>query len=208
MATRLEIQENTFLHISREIHDNINLSLTLAKLHLNTFDWNDKEKMAYQLRSSVELIGQSISSLSDISKSLHSDIISSQGLKIAIDNEIKKIGRTGLFPISLVVTGNPVYMNVQKELIIFRIVQEAFNNMIKHAKATKAEVNMHYNTNGLQITLHDNGCGFIVSDHMTSNKIGKAGLSNMETRAKAINGNMQVVSSINKGTTLSFYIPY
>ena len=44
MAAQLEIQEETFQHISREIHDNINLSLTLAKLHLNTLNWQEKER--------------------------------------------------------------------------------------------------------------------------------------------------------------------
>ena len=44
MAAQLEIQEDTFQHISREIHDNINLSLTLAKLNLNTLNWDRKRK--------------------------------------------------------------------------------------------------------------------------------------------------------------------
>ena len=76
MATQLEIQEDTFQHISREIHDNINLSLTLAKLNLNTLNWSEKEKAISQVNSSIDLISQSIANLSDISKSLNSDIIS------------------------------------------------------------------------------------------------------------------------------------
>ncbi len=91
MSAQLEIQEDTFQHISREIHDNINLSLTLAKLHLNTLNWNEKEKMACQINSSIELISQSITNLSDISKSLNSDIINSQGLITAVKKEVQKI---------------------------------------------------------------------------------------------------------------------
>jgi two-component system, NarL family, sensor kinase len=49
MTAQLEIQEQTFQHISREIHDNISLNLTLAKLQLNTFDWNDKDGSSYKL---------------------------------------------------------------------------------------------------------------------------------------------------------------
>ena len=90
METRLEIQENTFQQISREIHDNINLSLTLAKLHLNTLNWDEREKTASQINSSIELISQSITNLSDISKSLNADIINSQGLITAVNREIQK----------------------------------------------------------------------------------------------------------------------
>lgn len=208
MGTKLEIQENTFQHISREIHDNINLSLTLAKLHLNTLNWNDKEKAVSQVNSCVELIGQSIADLTHISKSLSSDIINTQGLITAIKNEIKKIRETGLFEITLHITGDPVYMDTQKELIIFRITQEAFNNIIKHSKATTTGLTLHYNESLLSILIKDNGVGFILSDNLSSDKTGKAGLKNMETRAKMIGGNMELRSIINEGTTHTFNIPY
>src|SRR5436190_856985 len=131
MAAQLEIQEDTFQHISKEIHDNISLSLTLAKLNLNTLSWTEKEKAVSQLNTSIELISQSITNLSDISKSLNSDIIASQGLITAVKNELQRIREIGLFNIDLNIPGNPVYMDIQRELIIFRIIQEAFNNIIK-----------------------------------------------------------------------------
>lgn len=208
MSAQLEIQEDTFQHISREIHDNINLSLTLAKLHLNTLNWNEKEKMAGQINSSIELIGQSITNLSDISKSLNSDIINSQGLITAVQKEVQKIGETGLFSIKVNLTGDPIYMDLQKELITFRMIQEAFNNIIKHAKATEVEVILHYDKTGVNIKIRDNGHGFIPLNPALTNKTGKAGLKNMETRAKMLSGNIKIESIIDKGTILSFYIPY
>ncbi len=208
MATQLEIQENTFQHISRDIHDNINLSLTLAKLHLNTFNWDERERAASQLNSSIELISQSIADLSNISKSLNSDIISTQGLIVAIKNEISRIQETRLFTIDLNITGDPVYMDVQKELIIFRIIQEAFNNIIKHANATQTSLLLHYDAAELYIAIRDNGRGFVLPDNMIHSKTGKAGLKNMETRTKTIGGQMQLASIPVEGTTLSFSIPY
>src|SRR5262245_50630477 len=56
LQTQLEMQEQTFQHISREIHDNISLSLTLAKLNLNTFEWNDLCQAKGQLDSSLQQI--------------------------------------------------------------------------------------------------------------------------------------------------------
>lgn len=208
MSAQLEIQENTFQHISREIHDNINLSLTLAKLNLNTLNLCDKERLTSQVNSSIHLISQSIANLSDISKSLNSNIITSQGLITAIKIEIGRIRETGLFGIDLHITGEPVYMDTQKELIIFRIIQEAFNNIIKHAKATNTGLSLHYNPSELFITIRDDGSGFIFSENVSSDKPGGAGLKNMETRTKMIGGKMQLKSIISEGTVLSFSFSY
>lgn len=208
MGAQLEIQENTFQHISREIHDNINLSLTLAKLNLNTLNWTDQDKSTSQLNSSINLISQAITNLSDISKSLNSDIINSQGLITAIRNEIFRIRETGVFDIALQITGDPIYMDTQKELIIFRIIQEAFNNIIKHAKATTAALNLNYNETALNIVISDNGSGFIFSNDTQTSNSGKAGLKNMESRTTMIGGAMQIDSIISKGTCLSFSFPY
>lgn len=205
MAAQLEIQENTFQHISKEIHDNISLSLTLAKLNLNTLSWNEKEKAIVQVNSSIDLISQSISNLSDISKSLNSDLISSQGLITAVKNEINRIRETGLFSVDMIITGEPVYMDVKKELIIFRIIQESFNNIIKHSGANLVSLTLDYSANQLQLTISDNGKGFISSDHTAS---GKAGLKNIETRTGMLGGKMQMASEENKGTNLSFIFPY
>ena len=146
LNTRLEIQEQTFQHISKEIHDNISLALTLAKLNLNTMDWNDKEKGAIKVEGSIDLITQSLVQLNDLSKSLDADIISQHGILAAIEQEMQRIKSTGSFNINYTVTGNPVYMNAQQELIIFRIIQEAFNNIIKHAHDLDAtSLQLHYN---------------------------------------------------------------
>ena len=75
LSAKLEIQEETFKHISREIHDNINLSLTLAKLNLNTLNINEIERVPYKIQNSIDLLSRSILELSDISQSLNADFI-------------------------------------------------------------------------------------------------------------------------------------
>jgi len=205
MQTQLEIQEQTFQHISREIHDNISLSLTLAKLHLHTLSWGDKEKAMEKVDSSIHLLTNSISELSDISKSLNADIIIQQGLLKAIEDELQRIRQAGLFEVDYELTGTPVYMDNQKELIIFRIVQESFNNIIKHAEADSARLALHYNTVKLIVTISDTGMGF---DTALATPNRKAGLKNMETRIKTLKGEMNISSQPGKGTVLSFTIPF
>jgi signal transduction histidine kinase len=96
-------------------------------------------------------------------------------------------------------------MDAQKELIIFRIVQEAFNNIIKHAEARHAGLRLHYDETKLCIAVSDDGNGFD-PDMVGSKK--QAGLRNMETRTKMLGGTMNISSFPSYGTTLSFTIPF
>ncbi len=204
IQTQLEIQEQTFQHISREIHDHINLSLTLAKLQLNTFDWNEREKSAVKLDSSICLLTNSIAELSDISRSLNADLISQQGLLKALEEEMQRIRQTELFTVKFEVNGTPFYLDSNKELIIFRIIQEAFNNIIKHSRAGETTLELRYQPAQLMILVSDNGKGFA---YPASPEGGKAGLRNMETRVRILNGRMQISSNPEQGTCLCFTIP-
>ena len=137
LNTQLEIQEQTFQNISREIHDNIGISLTLAKLNLNTLNLNDQFQSKEQVNSSIALVTKAISDLNDISQSLNAEYIASYGLINALEQETRKLKNLGLHDITFEVSGNTIFMDAQKELIIFRIVQEALNNILKHAEARK-----------------------------------------------------------------------
>lgn len=208
VQAQLEMQEQTFQHISREIHDNITLSLTLSKLNLHTLDRNNPQNNAEKLDSAIELITRSIAELSDISKSLNADIIIQHGLLKAVEEEIQRIRQAGLFRVEYELTGNPVYMDSRKELIIFRIIQEAFNNIIKHAGATEAGLSLHYNGKTLHISVSDNGNGFDNELITVNTNGGQAGLKNMATRVAMLKGEMQTNSQPGKGTILSFSIPF
>lgn len=205
LATQLEIQEQTFQQISRDIHDNITLSLTLAKLQLNTIDWQDKEKTVTKVNSTVELLSQSIADLSDVSKSLNADLIARHGLLQAVEEELQRIIQTGVLSVNYNLTGSPVYMESRRELIIFRIIQEAFNNIIKHSKATKATLLLHYTGTTLDITISDNGKGFDQSEASVNNQ---AGLKNMQSRTAILGGQTAITSQPGEATTLNFKIPF
>ncbi len=208
MASQLEIQESTFQHISREIHDNINLSLTLAKLKLNSLGFSQTVINVGDVRSSVDLIGVAIDKLSAISKSLNSDIISSMGLIAAVEKEVEQIKETGLIEILLCITGSTMYMDSRKELVILRIIQEALNNIVKHSSASQAHISLNYCAGHLDVTIRDNGRGFVPPDPNENTRAGKAGLSNMSKRVKAMTGEMTIESSPGQGTTLNFIIPF
>jgi signal transduction histidine kinase len=195
MATQLEIQEDTFQQVSREIHDNICLTLTLAKLQLNILQEQENSQKAGMVRTSIDLIGQSLGQLSNISKSLNSNLISSQGLVKALDFELERIRSINAFAINYQVSGDPVYLDAKTELIIFRIVQEAFNNIIKHAKASHTDLLLTYDTEALTVTVKDNGVGFSQAGSEHNGYLNNAGLRNMEARSIMIGSDLHIESS-------------
>jgi two-component system, NarL family, sensor kinase len=208
LSAQVEMQEVTFQHISREIHDNINLALSLAKLNLHTIQSNDEPDIKNQIECSLEQISKAICDLSDISKSLNSDLILNQGLLKALQIEFDRITRMNVFQLKYRVTGDPVFMDSNKELIVFRIIQEAINNIIKHADATAVDLELYFNDGQLYVSIADNGIGFSQDDVSKSlDADSKAGLNNMKKRAAVFNGNTIIESAIGKGTRILVTIP-
>ena len=187
LQSQLEIQEQTFQNISREIHDNIGQKLTLAKLHLNTLNHADTGKTILQVNDSVTMISEAINDLSDLSRSMSSEILLNNGLIKALEFEAGQLIKSAKYKISFSTTGNPIFMDANTELVLFRIVQEALNNIIKHSDATAIDIELHYNCTFLTMTINDNGKGF----NAYENRFG-TGLLNMKKRADMLNGNLTI----------------
>jgi len=204
LQTQVEIQEQTFQNISREIHDNIGQKLTLAKLHLNTLDYDAIDKTRHKVNDVVQTIGDVINDLSDISRSMSSEIIFDNGLIKALEFELAQIEKSGQYQINLSVTGNTIFLTNSKELVLFRVTQEALHNILKHAQATQINLELHYMTVLLKLTITDNGKGF------DTNELQKTGtvIKNMEKRIRLLSGTCIVNSMPNNGTEVKIEIPF
>jgi signal transduction histidine kinase len=207
LKTQVEIQEQTLQNISRDIHDNLTLSLSLAKLNLNMINWEDIRGAESSVNNTVSLIGNVIISLTDLSKSMNSELITNQGLVMAIEAEMQRIQFSAHIHMHLKVVGDQFFLPCNQELIIFRIIQEAFNNIIKHAAAKKVTLLLEYKPKELYICIKDDGKGFEPELIREKNKGQHAGLINMKTRAKMFNGQFLINSIIDKGTELILTIP-
>lgn len=202
LQSQLEIQEHTFQNISREIHDSIGQKLTLAKLHLNTLDFIDEKIMRDHVSDSTAMISEAINDLTDLSRSMSSEIILSNGLIKALEFEVNQLQKSGLYKIAIDISGNPVFMESATELFLFRIVQEAINNIIKHAEATVINLHLHYNTAILTMEITDNGKGFTVDGTSFG-----TGLQNIRKRAALLKGSLTINSLDGNGTQLRVEIP-
>ena len=201
LQTQLEIQEQTLKTISQEIHDNVGQVLSLAKLNLGTFEDAESEANQIKINDTKQLVSKAINDLRDLSRSLHGDKIAELGLLEAISNELKILQNTGQYKTALKITGNSYKLEPQKEMVLFRIFQEATNNAIKHSKAKMINVQITYLPAMFQLTIADDGIGFNADD-LQSAKTG-IGLKSMQNRAALIGGEFYIHSSLNNGTSVS-----
>jgi two-component system, NarL family, sensor kinase len=202
LQSQLEIQEQTFQNISREIHDSIGQKLTLAKLHLNTLEHNNRDKTILQVNDAINMISEAITDLTDISRSMSSEIILSNGLIKALEFEAAQLQKSGVYNISLSATGHTVFMAANTELVLFRIVQQVLNNIIKHAQATHIDIRLHYNTVLLTLQINDNGKGFNIDETKPG-----TGLQNIKKRAALLQGSVTITSTANTGTQIKIELP-
>lgn len=207
LLTQLEIQEFTFKKISSEIHDNISLGLTLAKLQINNF-LEKKEQNAEKLIIAVDLISKSLVDLNDISKSLDGSQLLEYGLINAIESEINVLRQTGLYDVEFNIEGEAIFLDQKVELVILRIIQEACNNIIKHARASSIKVELGFEINNIILKISDDGIGFDPMKIEEKKEIRKmAGLKNVYSRAEIVGGMVKINSAPYKGTTIIFTIP-
>ena len=209
LRTQLEIQEQTLKTISQEIHDNIGQVLSLAKLNLNRMDISKHNELEEKIKDSKNLVSKAIQDLRDLSKTLNTDNIAAIGLIRAIEYELEMIRKTGSHQTSLETEGHVVRLEGQNELIVFRIVQEVLNNIIKHAEAGSIRIKASYSEDKMSLLITDDGKGVDLSplyEESNNNNFG-LGIRNMHSRAKLINGDFSMNSAIGKGTSVKLVVP-
>lgn len=209
LQTQLEIQEQTLKNVSQAIHDNIGQVLSLVKLNINTMDISEPIRLSNKIDDSKTLITKAIQDLRDLSKSLHTDHVNELGLIRSMEYELEMVQRTGSYKIQFNVKGNAYRLEQQKELIFFRIIQEALHNIIKHAKATTITVEIIFEPGLFTLKINDNGVGFDASRIASDNYKGSGlGIRNMYNRAGMINADFKLNSGPGQGTTLIFSLPF
>ena len=197
MQAKIEIQEQTLMHISREIHDNIGQVLSFIKLSLGTAaKLTDQEKQR-KIVESVTLISEVIFDLRDMSKSLSFERIKKEGLYQVIQIEADRLNRSMVIRAEVTVTGEAIRFDAQKELLLFRIFQEIMNNTLKHAQSPVLLINLNFCNNFFTLTVRDEGKGFETQNPEKSKGLG---LENIYQRAALIGAVVQIESNCGAGT--------
>jgi len=152
-----------------------------------------------KINENRDLIAQVITDLRDLSKSLSFEHISKQGLVKTIENEVNKLNKSGLINAEITVEGEIYALGEQRELVLFRIFQEAVNNTIKHSGASNLKINLQYIPEMFNLTLKDDGVGFSANSLDYSRG---SGLTNIENRATVIGAAAKISSSPGNGCSI------
>lgn len=208
LNSQLEIQEQTLKNVSQEIHDNIGQVLSLVKLNINTMNCDVKDELQHKISDSNILISKAIQDLRHLSRSLNTDYVLELGFVRSVEYELELIKKTGRFETHFRVDGRPYQLEAQKELILFRIMQEALHNVIKHSSAKEISVQMKFKPETFTLSIEDNGVGINkdLSDRLGSDNTG-SGIRNMRNRAKLVKAKLNIVSSHAEGTSIIVTLP-
>jgi signal transduction histidine kinase len=196
----LKAQETERSRIAGELHDDICQRMLLLTIELETLGRaNRYEGPAADALTVAKDIAKS---LHELSHRLHPTRLRMIGLTSAIDHLCADLSRTGI-AIRYTHDNVPATLPPEVMLCLFRVVQEALQNAIKHSKASEVLVQMGYGPDGLSLTVVDNGVGFDVDDAWGNG----VGLVSMVERLDAIGGSVDVRSSPGTGTRVSATVP-
>ncbi|WP_281987319.1 tetratricopeptide repeat-containing sensor histidine kinase [Aquimarina aggregata] len=191
----LQTQERISKRISKDLHDSVGQSLLLIK---NRTLQNDDKQTA-------EIVDGVINEVRSISRSLHPFKLDELGLTVTLQSSVEMIDDSYDIFISAEIDNIDKVFDQDKEINIYRLVQESFNNILKHSNARSAEIKVINKDNNVEIIITDNGKGFDVIQEKTS--MSKIGLKTLSERSKYLKANFKIFSEINQGTTLVFNIP-
>ena len=199
----MQAQEKERNELGRELHDNINQILATVKMYMGMA--KEKETISKDLISQCyEFVGTAMEEIRKLSHSLVAPSLGDIGLQEALQELVDEINFTHKMELHLVFRKNSnKKLDNKVELMIYRIVQEQLNNILKHAKAKKAEISFEQNSDDLILSISDDGVGFD-----TTRGFKGIGLKNIESRVGFYSGTLSVVSAPGKGCTLSVSVPY
>jgi len=209
LQSKLEIQEQTLDHIAKELHANFSHLVSLININLSEILPQGTSPMKESIIETKSLAKQLLSELKALSASLNTDHIMHIGFVSAVDNELARLTKAKKYKVSFTKTGEEYRLSPEHEIILFRLCQEVFNNIMKYAKATSVFVLISYQPDHMTMEITDDGIGFDVGKAMnTSAEKQSTGLVNMKKRAKLINAEIFIESRENAGTTIKIIIPH
>lgn len=197
-TSQVEMKEQTLNYIGQELHDDLGQKLSVVRLRQNQLIPKLINSEKEELMELNELLGECIQDIRNLSKTLITEQIIHFGLIESIEREINRIKKLKLLKIDLNTQKHDIDISPKHGLIIFRIIQESINNILKHSRAKNVAITVEDDHDTLKITISDNGKGFnttVINDG--------SGLKNMELRAKLINAKFSIQSKLKQGTKTS-----
>jgi len=203
----LKAQENERQHIAQELHDGATQDLlVIANRAQDMVSSKHGEKSKGRERAEWirDAVLQVAAEIRGLSVDLRPSIIDDIGLTPAIRWLAERLEQGSRIRTRVQVNGSVRKLSADAEVCVFRIVQEALNNVRRHSRAKEARVRLSFVPESLSIVVEDNGVGFSPPKKLRNlTALGRLGLAGIDQRAKLLNGACSIRSQLGKGTSVS-----
>jgi signal transduction histidine kinase len=209
-------REKEATRIAHQIHDDLGGVLTSLRWELEslekTLESSDdqkrtpdvREKLATKLATMMRLTDTTIDVVRRIASELRPSILDDLGLMEAVEWQTQQFqARTGI-ECQCICSLDHLPLGSEQSTSLFRIVQEALTNILRHAHATKVEVRMAQEASTFMLTVTDNGRGITQAEKLSRTSLGLLG---MQERAHLIGGRVEITGHTGTGTQLRIYVP-
>jgi signal transduction histidine kinase len=208
-AHLIDMQEETERGIARELHDEVGQGLSAVQLELTVAQKHlERTGVAPDLlddaRAATDGVLRNVRNLSQL---LHPSVLDDLGLSAAIESYVGSFSRRTGLVVDLVDRTSPGRISADAERAVYRVVQEALNNVHKHARASQVVITLAHRDGTLKMVVDDDGGGFDAVDAERPGARSGLGLLSIRERVTQLDGNLRLESVIGRGTRLEVSVP-
>ena len=201
----VEAQETERRHLARELHDEVGQALTAAKINLQTTMGEGGNSISPRLHETVTILERLLGQVRQISLDLRPSMLDDLGLVPALRSVLDERARRASIEVHFSAHDVPENLDAEIQTTCFRIIQEAITNIVRHARASRVDVDLRCEKGKLRLLIRDNGTGFDV-ESAQAQTVG-LGLIGITERAALVCGRARIISSPGKGATIEVVLP-
>ena len=201
--SNLQTLEDERRRFAQDLHDEIGASLSAIRLYVGSIvSQISDEPLQAKLQQVKQTIDQSMASTRRISHNILPPGLELMGLSMVVNDLVSQLNQSKVLHISILVEPNIPKLHFEKELMLYRVLQELLQNTVKHAQATEVTICFSFNPTHYIIQYKDNGIGVDLSQHK---RVG-LGLSNIQSRIKMVGGTYTIITAVNEGFEITIDI--
>jgi len=199
------LQEEERRHLARELHDEVGQALTAAKINLQTAMKESDGAKSKRIDEAAAILEKLLGQVRQISLDLRPSMLDDLGLIPALRSLLDQQGRRASVAVRLSAKNMPENLDPEIQTTCFRIAQEAITNAVRHANATRIDVDLGRENGDVRLQVRDDGRGFDAESAQP--QTAGLGLIGIKERAALVGGWAKIISTPNKGTTIEVSLP-
>jgi len=204
MRSVIDGEEMERQRLSRELHDGIGQLLIAIKLRMESLLYQDGKDIRNSIQELKKYFDQIIDEVRRISNNLMPSVLEAFGLAIGFRNLFSETEEHSGLRIHFETKGDCDDLDKKSKTYVYRLMQEALNNIVKHAEASEVWVSLARTSDLLALRIRDNGKGFSLEK---AEKGGGNGIHNMRERASLLDGHIEILAEPGKGTHITVHVP-